>query len=97
MPRPENGDVFLIRDTSAVRRAFFRLSSFVRSGTADAELAREIDAHLQLLEDDCRARGMSAREARDAARVAGFSPRSVRRAEVYVFSRRGCCATNDRV
>jgi putative ABC transport system permease protein len=53
-----------------VRRALFRLWSFFRSGAADAELAREIDAHVQLLEDAYRARGMSERDARDAARRA---------------------------
>jgi len=41
-----------------------------RSGTDDAHLDREIAAHLQLLEDDYRSRGLSADEARRAARLA---------------------------
>ena len=35
-----------------VRRFLLRLASFFRSGRAEAELAREINAHLQLLEDE---------------------------------------------
>ena len=57
-----------------MRRAFFRLWSFFRAGAADAELAHEIDAHLQLLEDAYRARGMSEHDARDAARRAFGGP-----------------------
>jgi macrolide transport system ATP-binding/permease protein len=41
-----------------------------RSCRLDAELDREINAHLALLEDDCRQRGMSPDEARFAARRA---------------------------
>jgi len=41
-----------------------------RSGVNEARLEREIASHLQLLEDDYRSRGMSADEARRAARLA---------------------------
>jgi putative ABC transport system permease protein len=51
----------------ALRRALLRLVAFFRSGRADAELAREIRTHLQLLEDQFVARGMSPAEARYAA------------------------------
>lgn len=54
----------------ALRRALFRLLSGFRSGRAEADLAREIEAHLRLLEDKLLAQGMSARDARDAARRA---------------------------
>ena len=55
---------------SAIRRFLLRLLSLVRSDRAETDLAREINAHLQLLEDDFRARGMSRRDARAAARRA---------------------------
>ena len=53
-----------------VRRIINRLLAVVRLGRAEDELSREIGAHLRLLEDDYRARGMSADEARFAARRA---------------------------
>jgi putative ABC transport system permease protein len=53
-----------------MRRLVLRLLALVRFHRAEIELSREINAHLQLLEDDYRARGMSAGEARDAARRA---------------------------
>jgi predicted permease len=53
-----------------VRRAVFRLLSSFRSSRAERELAREIRSHLQLLEDQYIASGMSAKEARYAARRA---------------------------
>jgi len=53
-----------------VRRVLHRLMSFFRSGRAEDELAREIDSHLQLLEDKFLARGMTSEEARQAARRA---------------------------
>lgn len=53
-----------------IRRFLLRLVSFFRSGHAEAELAREIDSHLQLLEDKFLAQGMSPAEARSAARRA---------------------------
>jgi putative ABC transport system permease protein len=55
---------------SAMRRFVLRLVSFFRAGQAEAELAREINAHLQLLEDKFLAQGLSASEARSAARRA---------------------------
>jgi putative ABC transport system permease protein len=53
-----------------IRRFFLRLMSFFRHGSAEAELSREIRAHLQLLEDEHVAKGMSRDEARLAARRA---------------------------
>jgi putative ABC transport system permease protein len=53
-----------------MRRFALRLLALVRSGKAEADLKREIDAHLQLLEDRFVSQGMSARDARDAARRA---------------------------
>src|SRR5687767_14160884 len=55
---------------AAIRRFLLRFASFFRSGRAEADLAREIDAHLLLLEDKFRGQGMSAEEARFAARRA---------------------------
>ena len=54
----------------SIRRFFLRFVSFFRSGRAETELAREITAHLQLLEDQFVAQGMSAADARFAARRA---------------------------
>ena len=53
-----------------VRRFFLRLLNFFRAGTAEDDLAREIAAHLQLLEDEFAARGLTRAEARLAARRA---------------------------
>jgi len=53
-----------------MRRFFHRLLSLVRHGRAEDDLTREVDAHLRLLEDNFVARGMSADEARYAARRA---------------------------
>jgi predicted permease len=53
-----------------MRRFFFRLASFFRSTRDEAELAREINAHLRLLEDKFLADGMSPEDARYAARRA---------------------------
>ena len=53
-----------------MRRFFLRLITFVRSGRADAELARELEAHLQLLEDQFVAQGQRREDARIAARRA---------------------------
>lgn len=55
---------------SHVRRSLLRLLSFFRSDRAEAELAREIQAHLQMLEDGFVAQGMNAENARRAARRA---------------------------
>jgi putative ABC transport system permease protein len=53
-----------------MRRFVLRLLAFVRFNKAEADLRREIDAHLQLLEDAYRARGLSPAAAREAARRA---------------------------
>ncbi len=53
-----------------MRRFFHRLLSLVRHGRAEDDLTREAGAHLRLLEDNFVARGMSADEARYAARRA---------------------------
>ena len=54
----------------AGRRVVLRLVSFFRSARAEADLAREIAAHLQLLEDQFVADGMTREDARYAARRA---------------------------
>ncbi len=53
-----------------MRRILLRLLSVFRHGRAEDELAREIDAHLALLEDEYRRRGLSDTQARLAARRA---------------------------
>ena len=53
-----------------MRRFLRRLLATFRSGRAEADLAREVSAHLQLLEDQFVARGFSAAEAHVAARRA---------------------------
>jgi hypothetical protein len=51
-----------------VRRFFLRLVNALRPGRAEPDLARELSAHLTLLEDEFRCRGMSQEEARLAAK-----------------------------
>ena len=53
-----------------MRRILFRLLSLFRSSRAEHELSREINSHLQLLEDQYVAKGMDPEEARYAARRA---------------------------
>lgn len=53
-----------------VRRFLLRLIAFFRAGRADADLSREINAHLQLLQDGFIAKGMTPEEARYAAKRA---------------------------
>ena len=53
---------------SAARRFLLRLFRFFRSRPAEADLAREIESHLQLIEDRLVAQGLPADEARAAAR-----------------------------
>jgi predicted permease len=53
-----------------IRRCILRLLSFFRSDAAEAQLSREIRSHLQLLEDEHIAKGMSRDDARMAARRA---------------------------
>jgi putative ABC transport system permease protein len=55
---------------TTIRRFVLRLLSFFRPGAAEAELSREIHAHLQLLEDQFVSKGMPRDEARLAARRA---------------------------
>jgi putative ABC transport system permease protein len=55
---------------SALRRFLFRIRDFLRPGRAEVDLAREVAAHLALLEDEFRRRGMDPEEARRAAQRA---------------------------
>ena len=50
------------------KRFLFKLRNFVWPDRAEQDLAREIESHLELLESDFRRRGMSADEARLAAK-----------------------------
>ncbi len=52
------------------RRILTRLLALFNSSRAEADLSREVEAHLRLLEDEFLARGLSAEEARYAARRA---------------------------
>jgi hypothetical protein len=54
-----------------LRRLLLRIANLLRwNGAAERELDRELSAHLMLLEDDLRQRGLTAAEARRAARLA---------------------------
>jgi predicted permease len=55
---------------AALRRFLLRVAAIFRHDLADEDLAREIKAHLALLEDEYRRRGMTPDEARLAARRA---------------------------
>jgi len=55
---------------TTIRRFLLRLLALFRLGAAEAELSREIRSHLQLLEDEHVAKGMSRDDARLAARRA---------------------------
>jgi putative ABC transport system permease protein len=55
---------------TTIRRFLLRLLTFVRTGKAESDLAREITAHLQLIEDEFVAKGMTRADARLAARRA---------------------------
>ena len=52
------------------RRFFLKLCNVLRPGRSEPALAREIDAHLTLLEDDYQRRGKTPDEARLAAKRA---------------------------
>src|SRR4051794_8979765 len=54
----------------SLRRLLLRFANAFRSGAAEDELARETDAHLSLLEDEYQRRGMTAEQARLAAKNA---------------------------
>ena len=56
--------------TGAPRRWLARLLNSLWPGRAEADLAREIDAHLALLEDEFRRRGRAPEDARRLARLA---------------------------
>ena len=53
-----------------MRRYFLRLVNLFRGGRAELELAREIEAHLALLQEDFERRGLPPEEARLAAKRA---------------------------
>jgi len=55
---------------SSLRRLLLRLYHVFRRGPAEEQLAREMAAHLALIEEDYRRRGLNAEEARAAARRA---------------------------
>jgi hypothetical protein len=73
-----------------LRRSFLRLLSFFRSDRAEKDLAREIDAHLRLLEDTFITQGMQRDEARRAARRA-FGGSSRRRSNIGTRGRSAGC------
>jgi predicted permease len=52
----------------AIRRFLLRLYNLLRPGQAEQQLAREIAAHLTLLEDEFQRRGLSPEDAKVAAR-----------------------------
>ena len=56
-----------------MRRLLLRLINVFRPEQAEADLEREVAAHLALLEDEYRRRGMSEDEARLACTPAGFN------------------------
>src|SRR4051812_5714391 len=53
-----------------LRRFLHRIVTLFRAGRAESELAREMTAHLQLLEDRFVAKGLGVEDARYAARRA---------------------------
>jgi predicted permease len=55
---------------ASIRQWLLRLVSVFRHGHAEDELAREVNSHLELLEEKFRAEGMSPQDARFAARRA---------------------------
>jgi len=55
---------------SASRRLVRRIANVFHPNRAESDLAREVNAHLVLLEDDFRRRGLSDEDARRAARGA---------------------------
>ena len=55
---------------SALRRAWLRFWNALRPDRSEPDLAREIDSHLGLLEDDFQRHGLSSEEAKCAAKQA---------------------------
>src|SRR5690242_1033939 len=51
-----------------LRRFFYRLRHALFPFDAESDLAREVDAHLRLMEDDYKRRGLTPEQARSAAR-----------------------------
>lgn len=51
-----------------MRRFFARLNNLLRGGRAEREMAREIESHLALLQEDLERRGLNPEEAKLAAR-----------------------------
>jgi putative ABC transport system permease protein len=64
-----------------LRRFVRRFQNLFRNSSADRDLMREISAHLHLLEDEFRRRGLSAEDARYAARRAFGGVEQVREAQ----------------
>jgi len=60
----------MMHGMTSLRRFLARVLSVARYRRTEHDLAREIDAHLTLLEDEYRRRGMTAEQARRAARLA---------------------------
>jgi predicted permease len=73
---------------SWMRRFLLRLYASVRPGLAERRLRREIDAHIGLLQDDFIRRGLSADEARRAARRAfgGIEPAKEQQRDARAFA-----------
>src|SRR5947209_16928260 len=61
-----------------MRRSLARFANLFRRGRAERELAREIEAHLAMLQEDFEARGLTADEAKLAARRAYGSVESAK-------------------
>ena len=59
-----------MRVDGLLRRFFSRLVNVLRPGRSEDDLSRELAAHIALLEDEFQRRGMTADEARRAARLA---------------------------
>ncbi len=64
---------------STLRRWMRRLQNALSPGRAEREATREIEAHVQLIEDELLDRGLSPEDARTAARRALGGPDTVRR------------------
>jgi predicted permease len=58
------------RELATLRRFLSKLVNLLRPGRAEDELARELESHLAMLEDEYRRRGLPDDEARRAARLA---------------------------
>ena len=53
-----------------LNRFLFKVRNFVQPGRAEQDLAREVESHLELLQDEFQRRGMTTNEARQAAKRA---------------------------